>query len=151
MATKSNKTLLNEGLPDPDPGGDLDLAKAYGNAWVVSTLGKVADPTSFGDFMARVSTTVTGATVSNESHIAALPGPILHVEATTGSVTGPVVVTVVAAPATGEARITTDSAGIDTIEFNAGDAVTECAFRQLQMSTKIIEKLADDSDPAIST
>lgn len=149
MATKTNRTMLNDGMPAASE--DLDPGLAYGNALAAATWGREASPTKWGDYVTRVATTVTGASVASHTHTAALPGPVLHVEATAGSVTGPKTVVVSAAPAAGQVRITTGGNGRDTLEFNAGDAVTECAYRQLAMPSEMYAKLDENTDPPIST
>lgn len=155
MATRTKEEQLDLGVPvEADSLGDFDEddVAAYTDAFYTAVMGRRDTPTNLGFFYARIARTVTGAGVGGNSHKAALPGPVLHVQATTGSSTGPKVVIVTGTPAGGQVRITTDLGdGRDTLTFAAGDAVTVCAYRQQAMPEEMYDQLVADTDPPISS
>lgn len=95
-----------------------------------------------GTFFRRRAVVMTGQAVSANAHTPELPGPVLHVEATAGSFTGPIVVTVATGAASGQCKIETSPlTGKDTLEFNGGDAITEIAYRYLPMPQEMWDAL----------
>ncbi len=156
MATRTKAEQLDLGVPidapAPDtsaPEYDPDVA-AYTDAFYTTLLGRRVTPTGVGFYFTRIARTVTGATVTASSHEAALPGPVLNVQATTASSTGPKTVVVTGTPSAGQVRIDTGAAdGRDTLVFAAADAVTVCAYRQQAMPQEMYDALIADTDPPI--
>ena len=72
---------------------------------------------------------VTGVAVSGSTETLAEPGFLLAIEATAASSTGPKAMTTAAAVA-GTVQVVY-TAGVPTMNFFAGDAVTEIAYKQL--------------------
>lgn len=154
MAIRTKEEQLDLGVPiDPtgDTEFDTDDVSAYTDAFYTAVLGRRATPTNVGFFFARIARTVTGATVAGDVHIAALPGPVLNIEATTAAATGPKTIIVTGTPAAGQVSIITNpSNGRDTLIFAAADAVTVCAYRQQAMPQEMYDALVADTDPPIS-
>ena len=156
MATLTKAEQLDKGAPfetDPqNPTIDPTEGEAWRDAYYNAMIGTTVDPTNFGFFVIRIARTVTGAAVAASVHKAVLPGPVLHVQATTATSTGPKVVIVTGTPGAGEVRLDTDSAdGRDTLTFAAADAVTVCAYRQQGMPQEMYDQLVADTVPPISS
>ena len=151
MATLTKAGILDQGPPV----GELEPTNE-GNAWrdayFKAMLGDSDNPTLFGFFVTRIARTVTGAAVSGNAHKAALPGPVLHVQATTATSAGAKTVIVTGTPGAGEVRIDTDLAdGRDTLTFAAADVVTVCAYRQQGMPQEMYDQLISDTVPPITS
>jgi len=155
MATLTKAEQLDRGVPiDEDGLGDYATSdvQAYTDAFYTAVMGRRATPTGLGFFYSRIARTVTGAVVAGDAHKAALPGPVLHVQATAGTSTGPKIVIVTGTPGAGQVRIDTDLGdGRDTLTFAAGDAVTTCAYRQQAMPEEMYDALVSNTDPPISS
>lgn len=76
----------------------------------------------------------TGIAVSSNTVTLSTAGRVLAVDATTASAVGPKAIQQQATPAAGNVQVVYDSAGIPTLNFQATDAVTECAVQQLGYS-----------------
>ncbi len=151
MATLTKTEILDLGSPvgEVEP---TDAGKAWRDAYFNAMLGNTNDPTLFGFFVTRIARTVTGATVAGNAHKAALPGPVLHVQATTATSAGPKAVIVTGTPGAGEVRIDTDLMdGRDTLTFAAADVVTVCAYRQQAMPQEMYDQLVADTVPPIES
>lgn len=150
MAILTKAEILDQGSPagelEPTNEGD-----AWRDAYFKAMLGNSDDPTNFGFFVTRIARTVTGATVTANTHKAVLPGPVLHVQATAAGSTGAKTVVVTGTPGAGEVRVDTDLAdGRDTMTFAAGDAVTACAYRQQGMPVAMYDALVANTVPPIT-
>lgn len=143
----TNEEILDAGVVFDGSQNDLDR---WSNAFYKAMLGsdRTGGGIGLGAYLRRVAKTITGQTVTANVHKADLPGPIIHVEAITATLPGPKQATVVAAPLSGQCKITTGADGRDTIEFNAGDNVSICAYRQLTMSVEMHTNLLETSVPA---
>lgn len=158
MATRTKQDQLDLGVPieapnpdTSDPNYDPNVA-AYTDAFYTAVMGRTATPTNLGFYFARIARTVTGATVTTNTHTAVLPGPVMNVQATAGSFTGPTTIIVTGSPGTGQVLITTDlDDGRDTLTFATGDAVTACAYRQQAMPSEMYDGLIADTEPPISS
>lgn len=153
MATRTKQEQLDLGVPI-DPTGeqqfDQDDVQAYTDAFYTSVLGRRETPTNVGFFFARIARTETGVAVAANSVTAALPGPVLNVQATAATSTGPKTIIVTGAPGTGQVLVESDpQTGRDTLTFAAGDAVTVCAYRQQAMPQEMYDQLVADTEPPI--
>lgn len=156
MATLTKAEQLDKGAPfeeDPqNPTIDIEEGEAWRDAFYNAMIGTTQGPTLFGFFVTRIARTITGAMVSGSTHEAALPGPVLHVQATTAASTGPKTVIVSGSPSAGEVLLETSPiTGRDTLTFAAGDAVTVCAYRQQAMPQEMYDALVADTEPPISS
>lgn len=150
MTTRTKAEQLDEGAPTATDPTDADL-RAWSDAFYGALIGRSTSPTKFGFFLSRIARTVDGATVTANVHTAALPGPVLHVQATAGTSTGPKIVVLSGTPASGQVKIETNAAtGRDTLTFAADDAVTACMYRQQAMPVEMYDQLVADTDPPIS-
>lgn len=152
MAT--NKDALDAGAkftitPGVDPLTDPQNLR-YSNAFYKAVLGsdKTGGGVGYGSFFNRVPVTLTGVTVTTNVATPALPGAVLSVQATTGSSLGVKTIMTVGPVIAGSCLITQDSNGRDKIEFAAADAVTVCAFRQIQMNQAMFDALKETTVPA---
>lgn len=151
MATLTKGEMLDLGSPTGDALFENE-GEAWRDAYFNAILGNSDNPTNFGFFVSRIARTVTGATVSGNAHKAALPGPVLHVQATTATSAGAKTVIVTGTPGVGEVRIDTDLAdGRDTLTFAVADVVTVCAYRQQGMPQEMYSQLVANTEPPISS
>jgi hypothetical protein len=156
MAIRSKQDQLDLGVPieapnpdTSDPNYDPDVS-AYTDAFYTTVLGRRATPTKFGTYLARVSSIVPAFVVVADTAKAALPGPILNVQATAGFKTGQMAIILSGAPASGEVLLTVDPVdGRDILTFDPGDAVTLIHYRQLGMPAEIFDELVADTEPPI--
>jgi len=145
MAT--NKTRLDQGQPAiPDPPALTDDAKRYGNA-LAGAWGKEGAATQWGTYLRRIPVTVSSVSVAANQATTAEAGLVTDVTATTGTFTG-AVKTRVGPPATEECGVEYNADGTATLTFAAGDAVTECAYTQLQTPADLVAHLDATTDPA---
>jgi hypothetical protein len=78
-----------------------------------------------------VPAVTTGQAVTANAATLTKPGPIIAVQATTGTVTGACTIACSGAPLTKQCTVTYDASGIPTLTFLAGDAVTACSYVQM--------------------
>ena len=102
MATLTKAGLLDLGAPfedDPlNPQNPPEVGQAWRDAFYNGFIGTQQQPLGFGFFLSRVARTVTGATVTANTHTTDLPGPVLNIQATAGSSTGAKTVIVTGTP-----------------------------------------------------
>lgn len=110
-------------------GGANLVPHAGGEPTLAETLRDIAD--DFAAVSGGVPAWTTGVTVT--THVATLPEPgwVVAVEATTGTTTGPCQQVQNGTPATGEVDVAY-TAGVATLTFASGDAVTECAVSYMK-------------------
>lgn len=152
----TNQAQLNLGQPDlgidpnnpqPPDQATQDEALRFGNA-LGGIWGTTATPTSYGDYVRRIPVAVTGVAVATNTCTTATPGGVLSVQVTAGAATGPVAIMVTGTPSAGQCRVDYNANGTATITFAAADAVTACAYHQLQVPAAIIAHLDSNTDPA---
>lgn len=156
MATLTKAEQLDKGAPfetDPqNPTIEPEEGEAWRDGYYNAMIGTTEGPTNFGFFVTRIARTITGAAVVANAHKAALPGPVLHVQATTATSAGAKAVIVTGTPGAGEVRIDTDLAdGRDTLTFAVADVVTVCAYRQQGMPQEMYDQLVADTVPPIQS
>jgi hypothetical protein len=144
MATNEDK--LNEGppaidtsiLPENLPTTDQTN---YGLAFQALLGVKTTAENQFGSAILRIPVTTTGQSVTANTAQLTIPGAVIAVQATTGSFTGALILSVTGSVDAGTCRVTYDAKGIPLLTFNATDAVTECSFVQIPVPEAFVDAL----------
>lgn len=121
--TGSNGDLSVRAVSYAPSTGVLTL-KVYQRAFTAGSAGTVTTPAY-----------TTGAAVATDTHTAASAGWVTYVNATTGGTTGVCTILHTGTPGTTQCTVTYSS-GIPTLTFAAADAVTECAYTLVKMTTQ---------------
>lgn len=112
-------------------GAQMTPGDSAGQPELATVLREVAD-----DFGALNPIPAWAAGIVVAAHTVTLPtaGAVVAVDGDTGAAAGGKRMTN-AAPAAGEVQVVYDVAGIPTLNFNAADAITQCAVVQLPLPT----------------
>lgn len=158
MATKTNREILNDGIPPPptlDPVTGVltqsDETKAWANA-LGAIYGTTEDiQTGLGDVLARLIT-VTSTTVTSNTFTTVESGLLHQVDVTAaGAAGGTYSLNVVTTPPDSikVCKATQNSDGTWTVDFASGDSVTDVTYSILAVPPGLQTVLSDDSDPPI--
>lgn len=148
----TNQEVLDAGLPPlPDPipsDGSLDPdIERYGNARI-AVEGSADSPTDWGTFLRRIPQPILAQTVSFNQHATSIPGMVVDITATAGASLGGKRTTTSRSPDPGEVRVTYQADGTALLLFDAADAVTQCAYKVLEMPAALLAALDAMAEPA---